>query len=143
MQKTVLHTLSETQQFASEQAKTFKKGGSLFLFGDLGSGKTTFTQAFAKALGITRHIISPTFLIMRTYDISGSEGKLYHVDLYRIGSEKEIEEIGVLDAMKDPANIVIIEWSEKMKKLLPQKRKELHFSFVDENTRSVEEIDYD
>ena len=136
-------SIEETSSFAVKLAKQIHNGGALFLFGDLGSGKTTFTQEFAKELGIKRHVISPTFLIMRTYDISHSEGKLYHVDLYRIGSEREIEEVGVLDAMKNPQNIVIIEWAEKMQSLLPKKRKELHFAFVDENTRSVEEIEYE
>ena len=90
------------------------------LTGDLGSGKTTFVQGFAKALGVRKKIISPTFILMRTYK-ARKRKMLYHLDLYRLESnfEEEIENLGIKDVWKDGKNILVIEWAEKIKDLLP------------------------
>ena len=146
MQKRVLDSKSaeETLQFGVRIAQEMKEGGSLFLFGDLGSGKTTFTQGFAQGLGIKNRIQSPTFIVMREYVIpERNDGLFYHVDLYRLETEREIEHAGVLSMIRDPKNVVVVEWAEKMKGLLPTVRRELHFRFVDEKTRRIEEVIYD
>src|SRR4030042_4237719 len=80
----------------------------LALSGDLGSGKTTFTQGFAEGLGIKSRVISPTFILMRKY------GDFYHLDLYRLENniEGEIKNLGIKDIWEDKKNIMIIEWAE-------------------------------
>jgi tRNA threonylcarbamoyladenosine biosynthesis protein TsaE len=143
MEKRVITTKNaeDTKHLGAQMAKRLKKGGALLLFGDLGSGKTTFTQGFAKELGIKRPIISPTFLIIRTYDVD-SKIKLYHMDLYRIESSRDIEELGVKEIIEDPNAVSVIEWADKMGEEIPAKRIELYFRFIDENTREIEERIY-
>jgi tRNA threonylcarbamoyladenosine biosynthesis protein TsaE len=101
----------------------------------LGSGKTTFVQGLAEGLGIKQRIISPTFIIMRSYE-SGSKN-FYHVDLYRIESEQDVEGLGLLEFMNDPQNIVVIEWPEKIKNLLPSMRIDIIFNYIDEERREI------
>ncbi|MEK7571011.1 MAG: tRNA (adenosine(37)-N6)-threonylcarbamoyltransferase complex ATPase subunit type 1 TsaE [Patescibacteria group bacterium] len=133
--------VQETQELARTIAKQKEQFQVITLQGDLGSGKTTFTQGFAQGLGITQAIISPTFIIIRTYmlpDASKSRKKfLYHVDLYRIEHTDEIEEIGLFDIMQDTQNIVVIEWPEKLGDLLPEKHLALSFHPIDESTREI------
>ncbi|HZE87550.1 MAG TPA: tRNA (adenosine(37)-N6)-threonylcarbamoyltransferase complex ATPase subunit type 1 TsaE [Methylomirabilota bacterium] len=142
MEETVSDSYLSTQKFGEEFAKTLKGGEILALHGDLGSGKTTFIQGLAKGLGITKKIISPTFIIMRTYAVQVKNQKskiknFYHVDLYRIENEKDIEGIGLLELMNDPENIIAIEWPEKIENLLPEKRNDLFFTYLDDQKREI------
>ncbi len=128
----------ETYTLAELITARVKPGQVIALKGDLGSGKTTFTKGVARALGIKQHITSPTFLIVKTYDVPQEKiNKLYHLDLYRLQSEKEIEEIGIKEILRDPHGIVIIEWAERMGNLLPKDRIEIDFEYVDENKRKI------
>ena len=131
------NSFSETQKLGMEFAKDLKGGDVIALHGDLGSGKTTFVQGLAKGLGITKRIISPTFIIMRMYVLSQDIKNFYHVDLYRIENEKDIEGLGLLEIIKSKENIVVIEWPEKIEHLLPTQRYNLFLSYVDEKRRSI------
>ncbi len=104
------------------------------LSGDLGSGKTTFLQGFAKGFGIKNKIVSPTFILMRTY------GNFYHLDLYRFEEnvEKEVENLGLFDLMKNSKNIIAIEWAEKIKEVLPKETVWIRFETLNENERKIE-----
>lgn len=86
--KIITESAAETAKVGETLAHELTDGGSpsriLCLYGDLGSGKTTFTQGFARGLGITSRLLSPTFIIVRRYTIPGSEKFLYHIDLYRL-----------------------------------------------------------
>lgn len=119
------------------------------LSGDLGAGKTTFAQGFANGLGIKHRIVSPTFLIFRRYSITaspkGSRGNiahrkhLYHIDLYRIHSSKELSSLGFKSILYSPSNIVLIEWADKIKKILPKNTIWLKFEHgKKENERIIE-----
>jgi tRNA threonylcarbamoyladenosine biosynthesis protein TsaE len=135
MKKIVTKSFEETQGFGESFAKEVKGGDVLALYGDLGSGKTTFVQGLAKGLGIEKQIISPTFIIMRTYAFG--EKTLYHVDLYRIEKEEDVEGIGLLELMKDPNNVVVIEWPEKIENLLPANRTDLIFTYKQDDIREI------
>ena len=89
------------------------------LTGDLGVGKTVFTQGFAKGLGVTEHVNSPTFTIVQEYE----DGRLpfYHFDVYRIGDIEEMDEIGYEDYFYGDG-VCLIEWAELIEELLPKKR---------------------
>lgn len=100
------------------------------LYGELGSGKTTFAQGFAKGLGIFRRLPSPTFIIVRRYDISRTRNVFYHLDLYRVNSVQEVDELGVNEIFRDSNAYVIIEWAEKLGGLLPDRRTDIHFTMV-------------
>ncbi len=140
MKKTIITTsFEETRKFGFAIAKTLKGGEVLALYGDLGSGKTTFMQGLAQGLGITKNIISPTFLIMRTYSVEGESviKKLYHLDLYRIETEAEAVDLGLLDLMQDPENIVAIEWPDKIEKILPKNTRSFYFTYLEDEKREI------
>jgi len=128
-------SLKKTQEFARDFAKNLKGGDILCLYGNLGSGKTSFVQGLAKGLGITRRIISPTFIIARRYEIS--DLNLYHIDLYRTQTLQDLLSIGIDEILEDDNNIVAIEWAEKLLDLMPKKRVDLKFEYVDENKRKI------
>lgn len=99
----------------------------LALIGDLGAGKTAFAQGFIKSFGVKTHVPSPTFVIFRRYPIHQEAGgfkNIFHFDLYRIQKPKEIMELGFKEILNPPTggpeNIVLIEWPEKILKLLPK-----------------------
>ena len=96
--------------------------------GDLGSGKTLFTKAFAKSMGISENITSPTFNIIKEYD--GEEGyKLYHMDVYRL--DGKAEDLGIEDYY-DKGGVTIIEWADMIKDYLPEERLDIKFKLSNE-----------
>ena len=110
------------------------------LYGDLGSGKTTFMQGLALGLGIKKRVLSPTFIIMRQYPISSIKylvSNLIHVDLYRIKDEKDVESLGLQELWSDPNNVIAIEWPEKIEKILPEKRTNIYFEYLGEDKRKI------
>ncbi len=110
----------------------------LALQGDLGGGKTTFLQGFAKGLGIKEKILSPTFVLMKRLKINIKNFKnFYHIDCYRINNVKDLKELGFYDIILNPENIVAIEWSEKIKKKLPKSTIIIKFDFIDKNKREI------
>ncbi|HVO28378.1 MAG TPA: tRNA (adenosine(37)-N6)-threonylcarbamoyltransferase complex ATPase subunit type 1 TsaE [Candidatus Paceibacterota bacterium] len=108
---------------AGRRPKRRVRAAVFALAGDLGAGKTTFTQGFARGLGVRRRVASPTFVLMRRYALSGPSsgrfGNLYHLDAYRIKKPDALEVLGLREIMADPENIVLVEWPENIKKLLP------------------------
>ena len=100
------------------------------LDGELGSGKTVFVKGFAKSLGISENITSPTFNIVKEYE--SGEMKLNHMDVYRL--EETDETIAFNDYFKENA-VTIIEWSELIEDKLPDERLDIKFKVIDENTR--------
>jgi|ERR1700722_6074327 len=102
------------------------------LQGNLGAGKTTFTQGFAKGLGIKRRMMSPTFVLMRRFK------NLYHIDAYRIKKIDSLEVLGLKEIFADPKNIVLVEWPENIKKILPRGTIWLKFEYgKTENQRRI------
>lgn len=152
----ITNSFKETQKLGEEFARSLLarlKGETLnalviALYGDLGSGKTTFVQGLAEGLGIKKRIISPTFIIVRNYRIknheshSASSGQarimnLYHIDLYRVEGERDIEGLGIEEIMNDKNNIVIVEWAEKLKNLIPKNRIEIRFEYLKDHSRKI------
>ena len=106
---------------AEEVLKTKLKKGALIigLKGDLGGGKTTFLQGLAKGLGIKQRITSPTFIILKRFQVSGFRFQnFYHIDCYRIQRTKEILDLGFKEIIYNPKNIVTIEWAERIHKII-------------------------
>ena len=90
------------------------------LQGDLGSGKTTFTQALARELGITATVQSPTYILMRKYQITNHKFQtLIHIDAYRLENPKEFAALRPEQFLKDPKTLVVVEWPEKVEGALP------------------------
>ena len=145
----VTNSAVETKKFAKEFAKSLSQGDILCLYGNLGSGKTTFVQGLAEGLEIEKRIFSPTFIIVRQYKIKtphfvkASRGKqnsifFYHIDLYRIQTKQDLLGLGIDEILKDEKNIVSIEWAEKLFDFLPKKRIDLKFKYIDQNERLIE-----
>lgn len=112
------------------------------LVGELGSGKTTFVQGFAKGLGIKRGVLSPTFVLMRQYPLKNKAfTKLIHVDCYRIDNPQELIPLGWHDLVADPAIIVLIEWADRISDLLPSRHITFLFHHTDETTRTISTIE--
>ena len=134
MKNYVTNSALETQKLGEKLSKGVERGGIILLYGDLGSGKTTFVQGLAKGLKIKRRIISPTFIIVRSY----KEKNFYHVDLYRIEDKKDTKNLGLEEILKDKKNIVAIEWPEKIKRNIPKKRTEIFFTYLADQKRKIE-----
>ena len=115
-----------------------KKSVLLALSGDLGSGKTTFLQGFAKGLGIKRRVVSPTFILMRRYDTARNR-TFYHIDLYRLdeSANEELANLGFDEIMGDSTSIVAIEWAEKVKEVLPEETVWIDFEYVGKTKRKI------
>jgi len=108
------------------------------LSGELGSGKTYFAKSLAKELGVKGMVNSPTFLIMKKY-ISGNNKKyaLYHFDCYRISDPKEVLDLGWEEILNGENNIIVVEWPEKIEKILPGKRLNISFKITGESSREI------
>lgn len=109
----------ETIKFAADMAAKAEPGEVFTLTGDLGVGKTVFAKGFAKGLGVTEPVTSPTFTIVQEY-LSGRL-PFYHFDVYRIGDPDEMEETGFYDYL-DRGGVVLIEWAELIEDILPSPR---------------------
>jgi tRNA threonylcarbamoyladenosine biosynthesis protein TsaE len=128
----------ETKQFAQSVAERFRtQGGIIALIGDLGSGKTTFTQGFAETLGITEKINSPTFTLIRQHQLPESTRTLYHLDLYRL-EEITPTELGLTELFTQKDDIVLIEWAEKLGDQLPKHALLIKFKHLENDQREIE-----
>jgi tRNA threonylcarbamoyladenosine biosynthesis protein TsaE len=124
----------------------------LCMEGELGAGKTTFTQGLLKGLGVKGPYTSPTFVVMKEYEIEDTKHKtqitsksqntkhkiqkVYHIDAYRVGAE-DILNLGWEEIIASDNNIVIVEWPERIKKILPKNSIQIKFEWLDENQRKI------
>lgn len=120
----------DTRELAENIESEKFEGMVICLNGELGSGKTLFVKAFAKALGIEDDVTSPTFNIIKEY-LDG-EMELYHMDVYRV--EDNYESIGIEDYFKRKG-VTIIEWAELISDILPEERLDINFQIAGENAR--------
>lgn len=127
-EKEVKH-LEETEQLAKALADLLEPGDTITFEGDLGAGKTTFTQALAKGLGITRTVSSPTFTIMKQY-----KGRLplNHLDVYRL--ENSDEDLGWEEIFYGDS-VTVVEWAHLIEDVLPEERLEINISRINDNER--------
>lgn len=137
-------TAEETQKIAQDLVANLKQGTVLALVGDLGAGKTTFTQGIAQYFKISDPVSSPTFALVQEYPV---EDKLHtaikniiHVDCYRLSSSQDLLDIGIQDYFDRSDTLVIIEWADQVKDIIPQNAQWIEFSHGDttlENQRVV------
>ena len=122
---------------------------ALGLSGNLGGGKTTFLQGFAKGLRVKEKILSPTFVIMKRFELKNNKfSNFYHIDCYRLKDHDDILELmgfsakggpasGWKDIISNPKNIVAVEWPEKIKRAMPKSATTINFKFISENKREI------
>lgn len=130
--------LNKISKVKSNKAKV------IALSGELGSGKTTLTQEIGRTLGIKNKIISPTFVIMKIYNIDKNSiyyshfKKLIHIDAYRLESSLELLKIGWVDLIEDKDNLIIVEWPEKVENCFDSKSFWVKLGHIDDQTRVFE-----
>lgn len=134
---------SETKKIAQKlaleifRARPGKHAVIVNLIGELGSGKTTFAKGFAKGLGIKQIIQSPTFIIARRYSLKSEFHKnFYHIDAYRIGS-KDLLTLGWRGWVKNPANIILVEWADRINRILPKNSSKIIFETLKNGKRKI------
>ncbi len=144
--KKITKNLTETAELAKELllllVKKNKKRTSAIVLGfcgDLGTGKTTLTQEIAKILGIKEKVISPTFVIMKSYQLKAGSCKLFiHIDAYRLENEKELLKLGWKELINNPENLIIVEWADKIKKILSKDTVYVCLEHINENSRVLD-----
>ena len=156
----ITHSPKQTQAIAAKLAKNLRGGEVIALQGELGSGKTTFVQGLASALGVRRATKSPTFVLVQTYQLglrgpparydsrrSESGGKtrdcqpktLCHVDAYRLNNNTDQGDLGLRDCMGQKDTVTVIEWPERINNILPKKTIWIRFAHgKKENERMIE-----
>lgn len=113
------------------------------LYGDLGSGKTTFTQSVAKVLGVRENITSPTFVIEKIYNLSNIEHRtskfyhLIHIDAYRLEKSEELLHLGWQETISDSKNLILIEWPERVSVIMPEHIKVRFETLEGQNSREI------
>lgn len=128
-----VHTLRETVELAGKLAELAAPGAVFALDGDLGAGKTTFSQAFAAAIGVEGIVNSPTFTIIKEYE--GEKLPFYHMDVYRL-SLNEADDLG-LDDYFYGTGVTLVEWASLIEELLPPERIELFIEHLGEESRGI------
>jgi len=161
--KFVSKSLKDTQNFAGEVLKKLgadeksyfaqlsptsqrQRATVLLLEGDLGSGKTTFVQFLAQALGVKENLTSPTFVLMKSYKVSSQKNErirlsiknLVHIDAYRLTSGQDLKNLGWDKLVTNPDNLIVVEWPELVADLWDGSELKIKFKFVDEKTREID-----
>ena len=109
----------ETEAIGEQFGRSVKDGTVVAMYGDLGAGKTVIARGFARGLGITEAVSSPTYTIVQEYDIPESNRRFYHLDLYRISDEHAALGFGVDEFLSDPDAWTLLEWPIRIKGILP------------------------
>ena len=143
MEKYTIKNLTATKKLATKIAGQIRNGGVIGLIGNLGAGKTTFAQYLAKALGVKQTVNSPTFNIIKIYPLKSlpltkgeaGGGRFVHIDAYRLHSPEELTALGVEEYFNDVQTVTIIEWADKVKKILPKKTMIITIKLNRDNTR--------
>lgn len=151
----VTENFRQTQKLGGILAQELCGGEVICLAGDLGAGKTTFSQGLLKGLGAKGPFTSPTFLVMKQYHLSQIANRVtrnaknkaihdsrsticevYHIDAYRV-TDKDILNLGWKEIIADKNNVVIIEWADRIKKIIPKRALWIKFAWLDENKRKI------
>lgn len=148
MRVAVTKSALETKKFAARLAATISAPAVIALAGELGAGKTTFVQGFAKALGVKEKIQSPTFVLLKIYNIYSSSSSrrhtkessrlrpnskisgvrhLVHIDCYRLNSPRDMAHVGFKNLLQDKDAVILVEWAGRIKSLLPKSTLRIKF----------------
>lgn len=135
----ITNNFQETFVLGKDFAESLKGGEIICLFGDLGAGKTTFTQGLLSGLGVKETVNSPTFVVMKQYTLDDNKNgidKVYHIDTYRVEAN-DIIDLGWEEIITNIKNVTIVEWPEKIENIIPSGAIKFYFKCLDENRRSI------
>ena len=141
--ETIVRNNEEMRRFAGEFLSSLDQSAEratvICLNGELGSGKTTFVKACAKILGVAENVISPTFLILKTFATKHKKYKLlHHIDAYRLKNADELRALGFETLLSNPRNLIFIEWPERVSEILPKTTIPIQFLFINESSRDID-----
>ncbi len=145
--KMTLETIPDIARSLLEKAIDIQTDEStlITLEGDLGAGKTTLTQQIARELGVKANLISPTFVIMKKYDLPEQAGArhkkfkyLVHIDVYRLSKSEELLKLGWLEIVKEKDTLIILEWPENVPECIPTNALKVKLTHQDDTTRAIE-----
>jgi tRNA threonylcarbamoyladenosine biosynthesis protein TsaE len=137
----ITEKIKETKKLGELLAQELSGGEVICLFGELGAGKTTFTQGLLGELGAEKPYTSPTFVVMKEYipkkrKVACLIKKIYHFDAYRVEAE-DIMNLGWEEIIDDPSNVCIIEWADRIEKIIPERAIWIGFEWLDEKRRKL------
>lgn len=141
--KIITHSVEETQAWAKDFSHTLKplphQALILALVGELGAGKTSFTQGLLASLGVIDYVTSPTFVIEKVYSLPKESDfkRVIHIDAYRLSGGSDLDNLGFSKLVADPENLIIIEWPERIKDILPPEAKFIYFSHLTDDDREI------
>ena len=137
--KTLEELSEEVERFVKDLAPSPRGATLVTLSGELGAGKTAFTKAVAKVLGIEETVTSPTFVLEKIYKLP--EGRtfknLIHIDAYRLESGSDLAPLGFDEIMKDARNLILFEWPEKVSGVLPEPTTKISFAMHPDTSRTI------
>ena len=128
----------ESEAFGEAFGRILPCGSVVAMYGDLGAGKTVVARGFARGLGITEAVSSPTYTIVQEYEIPESDKRFYHLDLYRIADENSALGFGVDEFLSDPDAWTLLEWPSRIAGILPPEIITLNITKLDEERRQIE-----
>ena len=141
MKEVLIKNINELESFVFSYLEELKKENKTIivgLSGDLGSGKTTFSQIIAKLLGVEDVVTSPTFIIQKTYKTKDAAfSNFVHIDAYRLDEPKELITLGFTSLLKQENTLIFVEWPEKVSAVLPDNTKYIYFKFLNEQERMI------
>ncbi|MBA3733437.1 tRNA (adenosine(37)-N6)-threonylcarbamoyltransferase complex ATPase subunit type 1 TsaE [Patescibacteria group bacterium] len=137
--------LEETQQIALDFVRNLQpkenEATVIGLYGDLGAGKTSFTQGLSKALGILETVVSPTFVIEKIYELTNQQfTHLIHIDAYRLEKSEELLHLGWKEIISDPKNLIAVEWPERVVDIMPEHIKIMLKALENADFREIEVV---
>lgn len=144
--KYISRDLIETQKIAHDFVTALNpyrdRAMVVGLYGDLGSGKTSFTQGIAKSFGVSENVTSPTFVIEKIYELVGKKfTHMIHIDAYRLERSEELQHLGWQEVLADFNNLVLIEWPERVQDIMPQ-HIQIHFKTLEKPDSREIDIEY-
>lgn len=136
-----LETLQTIAEELVSRMKPTETATLITLSGELGAGKTTFSQMVGQALHVTENMVSPTFVLEKVYTLTDTNGftKLIHIDAYRLKSGDELTALGFSELLQDPQNIILLEWPEKVVDALPPATVAITLAVHEDGTRTYNE----
>ena len=131
----VIFSLQNINEAALKVVEQLGNNKVIALHGEMGAGKTTFTNSFCKALGVIDVVSSPTFSIINVYETK-NDNTIYHLDLYRLKNEEEAINAGVEDCLYS-GNICLVEWPDKLPTIFPEETLHINFELIDDTKRRI------
>lgn len=138
LSKSLVETEAVAKSFLEKLSPRENGATVVALSGNLGTGKTSFTQSVARLLGVKEKITSPTFVLIKSYKLNVNGYKLLiHIDAYRLKSGEELLKLGWDEMISDRENLILMEWPENVADVIPKTAQKINFEFIDETTRKI------